>query len=103
MPHLVLLYREDDVAVGCWMWRCCIWWFCLETGEEVVQLLRQRDITFSSPWVGLVVGNFLDSLLYLPGVVAVQVVLDPPPVIRLRPPDAPLETGACCAVQSPIT
>ena len=55
----------------------------LKTGKEVVQLLRQRGIPFGSPEVGPVVGGVLDSLPHLPAVVAVQLVLDPSPVVQL--------------------
>ena len=40
-PHVMLFHSEDDVVVGCRMWHCCLWWFYLEAGKEVVQLLRQ--------------------------------------------------------------
>ena len=40
MPsHLMLLYSEDGVAVGCWLWCGCLWWLNLKMGREVVQLL----------------------------------------------------------------
>ena len=101
-PHLMLLYHEDGVPVGCWMWSGCLWWLNLKTGKEVVQLFCQWGIIFSSPEAGPVVGDVLDTLPHLPAVVAVQMVLDPPPVVQLCLSDAPLQIGTCCAVEGPI-
>lgn len=58
---------------------------------------------FSSFKVGPVVVDMLDPLPHLPAVAAAQLVLDPPPVVRLDPLDTPLRASTSHAVESCIT
>lgn len=58
---------------------------------------------FSSSDVGPVVDDVLYPLPHLSAVVAVQLVLNPPPVFRLGPLDTPLQAGTSHIVESYIT
>ncbi|MEQ2279482.1 hypothetical protein AMECASPLE_009966 [Ameca splendens] len=81
--YLMLLRGEREAAVGCGVWCSSLWWHHLKAGKEEVQLLCLRSVTVSSTGVSLVFGELLDPLLHLSAVVAVQVVLDLPPIVRM--------------------
>ncbi len=103
MPQLILLHCEGEVAVGCRMMFGCVWLLHLKASKVVVQLLCQGGVTFCCAEVSPVVGEMLDSLPHLPAVVAVQVVLDPPPIIQLGLSDASLQVSSGHTVESPVT
>ena len=80
--------------VSLWAAGCCV-----AASGGLPSKRAKKSFNFPASEASLV----LESLPHLPAVVAVQVIVDPPPVVRLGLSDAPLQIDMCCAVESLVT